>query len=89
MIPKPATKSTTAAKPAPITAEVIEAWALKNKPEAKALGTFIIANMKTTPEQLAKLPSRGEFEDRAVAWATEHRAEAQALVLRLLPKILY
>jgi hypothetical protein len=86
MIPKP---TTTKPVPVPITASVIEAWALKNKPEAKALGTFIITNMKTTPEQLAKLPSRGEFEDRAVLWAASHREEAQALVLRLLPKFLY
>jgi hypothetical protein len=64
--------------------EEIEKWAKdpENKERAKALGIRLILHAKK-PDELKKLPSLGEFEDKAQEWALANQMKAQMLLMRL------
>lgn len=62
----------------------IEEWAKnpENKERAKALGVRLILNAKK-PDELRRLPSLGEFEDKAQDWALANQMKAQMLLMKL------
>lgn len=72
-----------APQPPEITETEIKAWALENKPQARALGLWIVLNA-STPDIL---PGTGEFEDRVVQWARIHPMAARLLLMRLMTEI--
>jgi hypothetical protein len=71
--------------PGEMNAAVIERWALENKDRALALGKRLIASK--TGDDLKGLPSLGDFEDRATAWAIANPMKAKLLVLQLYTKL--
>ena len=70
-----------------ITDAEIEAWAIANPSEAKEFGLRLISNAKT-PEKIDSLPSLGKFQDQMTLWAKKDPARAQAVLLKLLPKVM-
>ena len=70
-----------------LTEAMVEEWCLANPDAAKELGMRLITNAKT-PEKLDALPSLGKMQDQMTAWAKRDPKLAQAILLRLLPKIM-
>ena len=66
-----------------MSAEMIEQWAIHNKPRAKELGIRLIKFNKDN-EGLLKEPSLGPFEDQATYWAVSNPFKAKMLLLKLL-----
>jgi hypothetical protein len=61
----------------------IEAWATKNKEDAKTLGLRLI-EFRKDPDGLKKQPSLGDFQDSVQEWAIDNPRKATMLLFKLM-----